>query len=332
MRTKYRRRSVLRLSRTGLLIAAGLPLAVLAQQATDYPTRPVKILVGYQAGGPTDLTARLIAARLQTALGQPFVVENKPGAGSNIASEQLAASPPDGYTLMVAASQTTWNSILYKGLKYDPVKSFAPISKIMASPAVLVTSPQLPVKTVGELLARARKDPGKMSFASTGNGSVPHLTGELLKAKAGVELIHVPYRGAGPAMTDLLSGQVDMAFMTALSAMPFVKDGKLQALAVTSEQRLRQLPDVPTLKEAGVPGVDIESWNGMFAPAGTPPAIVQKLNAQVVAALQAPDVRKSFEDQAATVVGNSPAEFAAQIQNEVQKNGQFIRSINLKVD
>ncbi|MEJ8815867.1 tripartite tricarboxylate transporter substrate binding protein [Variovorax ureilyticus] len=315
-----------------LLVAAAVPTMCFAQAAAEYPSKPVKVLVGYQAGGPTDLTARLIATKLQTALGQAFVVDNKPGAGSNIASEQAASSPADGYTLLVAASQMTWNSALYKNVKYDPVRSFVPISKIMASPAVLVVSPNLPIKTVADLVSLAKREPSKISFASSGNGTVPHLSGELFKSAAGVQMTHVPYKGAGPALTDLLGGQVDVSFMTALSAIQYVKDGKLRALAVVSNERLPQLPNVPTLKESGISGVDVESWNGLFAPAGTPPSIVQKLSDAVVKIMKEPDVRKVFVDQAATPIGNSSSEFAAEVRAEVQRNNAFIKSANLKID
>lgn len=312
--------------------AAAMPVAALAQAPGEYPVKPVKILVGYQAGGPTDLTARLLATKLQTALGQPFIVDNKPGAGSNIASEQLASSPADGYTLMVAASQMTWNSAIYKNVRYDPIRSFVPISKVMSSPAVLVVNPNLPIKTVADLVAYAKKDPKMLSYASSGSGTVPHLSGELFKAVTGVNMTHVPYRGAGPALNDLLGGQVDLSFLTALSAMQFVKEGKLRTLAVVSNRRLPQLPNVPTLQEAGVVGVDMESWNGLFAPAGTPPAIVQKLGNAVARIMKDPEVRKVFEDQAATAIGNTPAEFDAEVRADVKRNQAVIKSANISVD
>lgn len=317
---------------TTLAAATATLVPIVSGAQADYPTKPVKILVGYQAGGPTDLTARLVANKLQGQLGQAFIVENKAGAGSNIASEQLATSPADGYTLMVAASQMTWNGILWKGVKYDPVRSFAPISKIMSSPAILVVTPSFPAKSVADLIAEAKKNPGVISFASSGNGTVPHLSGELLKAKAKIDIIHVPYRGAGPALTDLLSGQVKMSFLTALSAMPYIQEGKLRPLAVTSDRRLPQLPNVPTLAEAGVKGVEVESWNGLFAPAGTPAPIVQRLSDALAKVLKDPEVRKVFEDQAATVVGNSSTEFASQIKAEVARNTEFVKSANLKID
>jgi tripartite-type tricarboxylate transporter receptor subunit TctC len=319
-------------TKIAIAVAAATPFIASAQAPSDYPMKPVKILVGYQAGGPTDMTARLLAAKLQTELGQAFVVENKPGAGSNIASEQLASSPADGYTLMIAAAQMTWNTALYPSVKYDPIKSFIPISKVMTSPAVLVVNPLLPIKSVAELIAYAKKEPGKLSFASSGNGTVPHLNGERFKASTGTNLIHIPYRGAGPALNDVLGGQVNVSFLTALSAVKLIKDGKLRALAAVSSHRLPQLPDVPTLKEVGVSGVDIESWNGLFAPAGTSPVIVKRLSDAVVKIMKEPDVKKVFEDQAATVIGNSAAEFGAELQVEIQRSLAFVKAANIKMD
>lgn len=318
-----------------LLSAIALTLSgpALAQDAAaSYPNKPVRIVVGYQAGGPTDLTARLIASKLQTSMGQSFIVENKPGAGSNLASDQVAASAPDGYTLLIAASQLTWNSVLYSSLKFDAVNSFSPVSEIMTSPAVLVVGPTNKARTVAELVSLAKESPGKLNFASTGNGSVPHLAGELFQSRAKVKIVHIPYRGAGPAMNDLMGGQVDMYFMTALTAVPHIQANRLRALAVTSSKRLPQLPNVPTMAEAGIQDVELDSWNGLLAPAGTPKAIVDKLHREVEKALAAPEVRKTFEDQAATVVGSSPAEFSAHIKQEVQRGAAFVKSINLRLE
>jgi tripartite-type tricarboxylate transporter receptor subunit TctC len=322
--------------RTAGLLASALLCLHGAAQAQDasahYPNKPVRIVIGYQPGGPTDLTARVVATKLQAALGQPFIVENKPGAGSNLASEMVAAAAPDGYTLLVAASQLTWNSVLFKKLKFDAVKSFEPVSMIMSAPAVLVVNPALPVKDLAELVSMAKKQPGKLSFASSGNGSVPHIAGELFKTRAGINLLHVPYRGAGPALSDLLGNQVSMSFMTALSALPHVQNNKLKPLAVTSRQRLPMLPNVPTMAEAGVPGVEVDSWNGLFAPAGTPKEIVDKLYRELAKALATPEVRKTFEDQAATVVGSSPAEFSSFLKKEVVEGSAFAKSINLSLE
>ncbi|MBF6989149.1 tripartite tricarboxylate transporter substrate binding protein [Cupriavidus sp. IK-TO18] len=317
-----------------LAMALLVPMSVKAQAAApSYPNKPVRILVGYPAGGPTDLTARMIAAKLQASMGQSFVIDNKPGAGSNVASEMLATSPADGYTLMIAAAQLTWNSVLYKNIRYDAIKSFEPISRLMSAPAVLAVNPaKVNAKTVSELVAQAKKEPGKYTFASSGPGSVPHIAGELLKSKAKIDLLHVPYKGSGPAVNAVLGGETDMYFMTVLSSMPYFKSGKLRPIAVTSNHRIPQLPDVPTMAEAGVAGVEIDSWNGLFAPAGTPKEIVEKLGKEVRKVMEMPDVRKAFEEQGATVVGSTPAEFSAYLKKEVSLGTTFARSINLKLD
>ena len=317
----------------GMSCLMSLGLNVLAQDSADnYPNRTVRIIVGYQAGGPTDLTARLIASRLQTYLGQSFIVDNKPGASSNRASEIVAASPPDGYTLMVAASQLISSSVLFKDVKFDAEKSFVPITEIMMSPAVLVIGPSLQVKSVSELIALAKKQPGKLSYASTGSASVPHVSAELFQQRAQVSLLHVPYRGAGLALNDLLGGQVDIFFMTALSAIPHITSKKVLPLAVTSKQPLLQLPDVPTMAQAGIADLELETWNGLFAPKGTPKAIVDKLYQAVSKALADPEVRKTFEDQAAVVVGSSPTEFAVHIRQEVQRVTVLSKTIKLELD
>ena len=302
-----------------------------AAQASDYPTAPVKIVVGFSAGGPTDLAARLIGAKLQAALGQAFVVENKPGAGSNLASEIVAAAAPDGDTLLMAAPPLAINGHLYKGLHFDVQKSFAPISQVMSAPCILAVRPDS-YKTLAELLAAAKQQPGKLSFSSSGAGGSQHLAGELMQQKAGIKLIHVPYKGAAPALSDLLGGQISMGFMTSLSSVPYFTSGKLRALAVAAPQRLPQLPDVPTMAEAGLPGVEINSWSGLLAPAHTPPEIVARLNREVVKALAAPDVRDRLVSQGAVVVGSTPAEFAAYLAREYADYGRLIRSINLTLD
>lgn len=300
--------------------------------AANYPNKPVRIVVGYQAGGPTDLTARLMASKLQAMLGQAFIVDNKPGASSNRASEIVASSAPDGYTLLVAASQIISSSVLFKDVKFDAEQSFAPITEIMMSPAVLVVGPSLQVKSLSELITQAKQSSGKLSFASTGSASVPHVSAELFQLRANIKLLHVPYRGAGLALNDLLGGQVDMFFMTALSAIPYIQSGKVRPLAVTSEQPLAQLPNVPTMAQAGIEGLELASWNGLFAPAGTPQAIVDKLYRAVSKVLKDPEVRKTFEDQAAVVVGSSPKEFAMYIKQEVQRVTALSQTIKIEID
>jgi len=316
-----------------LTVFAMIGQTVYAQDiAESYPNKSVRIVVGYQAGGPTDLSARLIASKIQAALGQAFIVGNKPGGSSNRASEIVATSAPDGYTLLIAASQLVSSSVLFKDVKFDAEKSFAPITEIMMSPAVLVVGPSLQVKSLSELISLAKKQPGKLSYASTGSASVPHVSAELFQLHAKINLLHVPYRGAGLALNDLLGGQVDLFFMTALSAIPYIQSGKVRPLAVTSKEPLPQLPRVPTMAQAGIQGVELESWNGLFAPAGTPQPIVDKLYHEVSKVLKDPDVRKTFEDQAAVVIGSSPKEFAVYIKQEVQRVTALSQTIKIEID
>jgi tripartite-type tricarboxylate transporter receptor subunit TctC len=314
------------------LLAGGLAPLARAQGAADtYPSGPVKIVVGFSAGGPTDLAARLVAAKLQQALGQTFLVENKPGAGSNLASGIVADAAPDGYTLLMAAAPLAINNHLYKGLKWNVLSSFAPITQVMSAPCILAVRPDS-YKTMAELVADAKKNPGKLSYSSSGAGGSQHLAGELLQQKAGIKLIHVPYKGASPALNDLLGGQIQMGFMTSLSSVPYFKSGKLRALAVAAPQRMPQLPDVPTMAEAGFPGVEMNSWSGLLAPAKTPPEIVAKLNREAVKALQAPDVHDKLVAQGAMVVASTPQEFATYLKNEYENYGKLIEAIHLSLD
>lgn len=311
--------------------AALIPITVSAQP-TNYPQKAVKIVVGYQAGGPTDMVARMLATKLQTALGQPFIVENKTGAGSNIASEFVAASPPDGYTLLLAAAPITMNSFTYKNQKFDVQKSFEPISMVMSAPGVLAVSPNLPVKNLQELIALAKKSPGQLSFGSTGNGGSQHMAGELLKERAQIEILHVPFKGASGALTDLMAGHISMAFMTSASAMPYLQSGKVRPIAVAASKRLHLLPNVPTFTEAGLPGFESDSWSGLFAPAGTPQAVVNKLHAEIVKAVASSDFKDKLESQGAVLVGNSPAEFRGQIQREVEHWAKQFKTVKVSND
>lgn len=313
------------------LALGGMAPLVRAQAGAEWPNGPVKIVVGFSAGGPTDLAARLIAARLQAAFGQSFVVENKAGAGSNLASEIVAAAAPDGHTLLMAAAPIAINGHLYKNLKFDVLKSFDPVSQVMSAPCILAVRPDS-YKTMAELLAAAKKEPGRLSYSSSGAGGSQHLAGELLQQKAGIQLIHVPYKGAAPALNDLLGGQVAMGFMTSLSSVPHFKSGKLRALAVAAPQRLPQLPDVPTMAEVGLPGVEINSWSGLLAPAKTPPQVVEKLQREVAKALAAPDVREKLVAQGAVVVGGTSGEFASYLAREHGEYGKLIKSIKLSLD
>lgn len=314
-----------------LLLAVGSGSAS-ADLASDYPNRPVRVVVGYQAGGPTDVVARLLATQLQTTFGQPFVVENKPGAGSNIASDHVAGAKADGYTLLFAAAPIASNGFVYKNLKWDVRKSFAPISQVMSAPAILAVSPTLPVHTLADLIALARKQPGKLSFASTGNGGTQHLAGEMLKQQAGINMIHVPYKGASSVITDLIAGNVSMAFMTSVSAMPYLKAGQIRPIAVTAPKRLTLLPNVPTMAEGGVPGLEVDSWSGLFAPAGTPRPIIEKLQQAVIKAVATAEMRDNLQPQGAVLVGNTSSEFKAYIDKDVEHMARLFQTVKVTLD
>jgi tripartite-type tricarboxylate transporter receptor subunit TctC len=303
---------------------------VAAQQ--PYPSMPIKIVVGYQAGGPTDITARLIATKLQASLGQAVIVENKLGAGSNIASEFVASARADGYTLLLAAAPIAWAPMLSKSVKFDVRKSFEPVINVMSAPSILAVPGNSPAKNLGEFVALAKKQPGKLTFGSSGNGGSQHLAGELLKQRAGIDILHVPYKGASGALNDLMAGHVDMVFMTSMSSIPHLKSGNPRPLAVASSKRLRELPDVPTVAEAGYPGFEAESWNGLFAPAKTPPEIVARLNAEVNKALSAPDVRDTLTSQGAAVVGGSSEEFRKYVSQEVDRWGKLLKTVKVTLD
>lgn len=316
-----------------LASASAAALAVPAVQAQDnYPSKPVRIVVGYQAGGPTDIVARLLATKLQAALGQSFVVDNKPGAGSNIASGEVAAAAPDGYTLLLAAAPITMTRFLYKGLKWDVQKSFEPVSLVMSAPAVLAVAPGVPVANLRELIALAKKEPGKLTFGSSGSGGSQHLAGEMFKQRAGIDLVHVPYKGAAGALNDLIAGHVTMAFMTSVSALPHLQAGKVKPIGVAAASRLPTLPDVPTISEAGLPGFESDSWNGLFAPAGTPQAIVQLLQRETARAVASAEMREKLVPQGAVLVGNTPAEFRTYIGKEVEHWDKLFKTIDVKIN
>ena len=316
------------------LLAAFL-LALVAGTAAaqgSYPNRPIRVLVGYTPGGATDIVARLVAGKMQEILGQPIVVENKPGAGSNIASEMVVNSAPDGYTLLVGSIANATNMVVYKKLRYDTLRDLAPITQLMSAPSVLAVHPSFAAKNLQELIAQAKKNPGKYAFSSSGPGGSPHLAGEMLKMRAGIDLIHVPYKGASPALNDLLGGQVQMGFQTALSAVPHFQAGQLRVIAVASNKRLAQLPDAPTMAEAGLPNFEVSSWNGLFAPAKTPPEILARLHDAAVKALNSPDVKEKLMAQGAEAIGSTPGEFRAYIKSEIEKWGEVVRVSGAKVD
>jgi tripartite-type tricarboxylate transporter receptor subunit TctC len=311
------------------LLALALPAA--AQEAR-WPAKPVKLVVGYTPGGATDIIARTLAAKLTDMLGQTVIVENKPGATSNIASEAVAKAAPDGYTLLMGTIANATNMTAYKNLGYDTMRDFVHITQTMSAPSVLAVHPSVPAKTLKELIALAKQQPGKLTYASSGNGGSPHLAGEMLKLRAGIDIVHVPYKGATPAMTDLLGGQVTMSFQTALSAIPHLQGGKLNVIAVAAHRRMSLLPNVPTMAEAGIADFEVSSWNGLFAPAKTPPEIVNRLHQSTVKALAMADVREKLAAQGAEGVGQSPEEFRAYIRSEIDKWGRVIRESGAKVE
>lgn len=313
-----------------VLIAGGATVA----QGQSYPVKPLRFVVPFPPGGPLDIMARGIGAKLQEAWGQPVVVENKPGAGGGIGADAVAKSPGDGYTLLMGAVSThAINPWLYASIPYDPVKDFIPVTLVAQVPNILVVNPGVPVKSVKELIAYAKAKPGALSFASGSTGSTGHLAGELFKTMAGVDMVHVPYKGAAPAMFDLLAGQTQLMFDNIANALPQVKAGKLRALAVTTTKRSPAVPDLPTLDEAGLAGFDLTTWFGVFVPARTPPGVVDRLNAEIVRALSSAELRDRL-----TAMGTEPptitkpSDFAAFVQRESAKYAQVVKTSGARVE
>jgi len=320
--------------RRGLLAAAAacaLWPALAAAQA--FPTKPITIIVPFAAGGTTDILARIIAQGLTAELGQSVVVDNRAGAGGNIGGQAAARAAADGYTLFMGTVGThAINAALYKKMPFDPVKDFAPLTRVANVPNLLVANPAQPFKTVQELIAYAKANPGKINFGSSGSGSSIHLSGELFKSMAKVDMQHVPYKGSAPAVTDLLGNQIAIMFDNMPSAIQHVRSGKLRAIAVTTAKRSPELPDVPTIAEAGVPGYEATSWFGMFAPAATPAPVVGQLNKALVKVLAQPDIKKKINEQGAETAGETPEQFAAFIQQEAVKWGKVVRESGASVD
>ena len=312
-------------------VIAFVPALSLA--ADPWPNKPITYVVPFAPGGNTDTLARIIGPKLSTALGQPVVVENKPGAGGNIGSDFVAKAKPDGYTILGGTiSSHAINASMYPNMPYDPIKNFEPITVLGQAPLLLVVPADSPYKTVKDLLDAAKAKPGALSFASAGNGTSPHLAGELLKSSAKIQATHVPYKGSGPAVTDILAGHVQFMFDTALIVGGHIKAGKLRPLAVTSSKRTSLFPDVPTLAEAGVPGYEIGSWQAVYAPAGTPKPIVERLNAEIVKALKSPDVAERFGALGMEPVANTPAQMAEFNKAEVAKWAKIVKEANIKAE
>jgi len=324
---KLSRRKILHLT-AGIAALPALPRIARAQ---TYPTRSVLLLVGYAPGGPTDICARLISQSLSQRLGQQFVVENRSGAGSNIATEAAVQAAPDGYTLLLVTSSNAINATLYRNLNFDFMRDIAPIAGIMQAPSVLEVNPSLPIKSVPEFIAYAKTNPGKVNMGTAGNGSPPHMFGELFKAMAGVDLAVVGYRGGGPALVDLLSGQVQVMFEGITSSIGYIRAGKLRALAVTSAKRSTALPDIPTIGEF-VPGYAAAGWFGLGAPKGTPQPIIDMLSKAIGEALADPEMKARFADLGAEAMPMTPAEFGNLVADDTQKWAKVIRSADIKLD
>ncbi|KAA0179420.1 tripartite tricarboxylate transporter substrate binding protein [Cupriavidus gilardii] len=321
-------------SLTFATVALGLAaaLATPAAQAA-YPERPIRWIVPFPAAGAMDNIARTLGEEMSQTLGQSIVVENRPGAGGNIGAELVARSPADGYTMLIVANGMAVNPALYRKLTYDPIKDFSPVSLLAVVPNVLVANKaKTSAKTVPEVIASAKSQPGKYTYASAGNGTSIHLAGELFTSMAGVELLHVPYKGSGPAVTDLLGGQVDYMFDSITSAKPHIDAGKLTAIAVTTSKRSATLPNVPTVAEAGLPGYELSPWFAAFVPAGTPPAVVETLNRAMVDALRKPAVQKRLAAIGAEPIGSTPAELKQHLAKETDKWGKLIRMRGIRAD
>ena len=316
-----------------VVVMAAFPAAA-QDPAAQFPSRPIRIVVPFPPGGVTDRLARVIAQKMQENWGQPVVAENRPGASGMIAAEAVAKSAPDGYTLMMGHIGThAINVSLFGKLPYDPVKDFAPISLLVSVPNVLLLHPSVPAGSVRELIVLARQRPGTLNFASPGSGTSGHMSGELFKSLAGVDIVHVPYKGPGPALQDLVAGQVNMLFDTVASSMPQVRAGKLKGLAVTARERTPIAPEIPTMEEAGVRGYEIAPWFAAYAPAGTPAPVVGKLQSEMARILMLPDVRAAFVDQQGmTLIGSTPGELSAHMQREIAKWATVVKATGAKSD
>lgn len=319
-------RSLVRLLATVLALAAG------AAWAQSYPARPVKVIVAFAPGTTSDIIGRMFAERLTAAMGQPFVVENRTGAGGTIGAELVAKSPPDGYTLLVSTAALPVSAWVFPNLKYDTAKDFASITVMTHSPLALAANLDFPPRTVGELIAYAKANPGKVSFGSAGVGTSHHLTGEKFKLDTGIDMVHVPYKGSGPAHVDLMGGQIQIMFDNIFALMPHFKSGKLRPLAVSSAKRHPLLPDVPSISEAGVRDFETVAWFGFAAPAGTPREVTARLNTEIVKALAIPEVRQRLIEQGSEIVGNSPEAADRFLKSEVERWGVVVRAANIKAN
>ena len=316
-----------------LLAAACTAFAAPAALAQKFPDKPIRFIVPFPPGGGNDILARAIAPKMGEFLGQPVVIDNRAGAGGNIAAEIVAKSPGDGYTLLLGNNSIlATNAALYGKLAYDAVKDFAPVILVASQPNILVVHPSLPVKTIKELVALAKSKPGQLNYASSGSGAAAHLSGELFKAMTKVDMVHIPYKGAGPALNDVLAGQDQLMFATALSVVPHIRSGRLRALGVTTAARMKSMPELPTIAEAGVPGFEATTWHGIVMPANTPVALVSRVNADVAKVLQMPDIRDRFAALGGEIIGGTPDEFAAYIKKEIPKWTKVVKDSGARAD
>ena len=314
-----------------LLAAAAASVAAQSAPAAAYPVKAVRIIVGFSPGGSTDVTARIVAQKMSESWRQQVIVENRPGAGGNIGAEAVAKAPPDGYMLLLATTGVmSINHRLYRSLPYDALRDFAPVTQIGSLPLILIVHPSLPVRSVKELIALAKARPGQLSYASSGVGGATHMTAEVFRMLAGVDILHIPYKGSGQAMADLIGGQVPLAFDQITSSLSHVESGKLRALAVTSAKRFASVPQLPTMAEAGVPGYEAVSWNGLAAPAATPADVVTRIRAEVARVVQLPDIKERFFRDGIEPVASTPEQFAAHIRAERAKWEKVIDAAGIK--
>jgi tripartite-type tricarboxylate transporter receptor subunit TctC len=307
--------------------------AILPARAADYPNRPITLMIGFAPGGPSDVMARILTKKLEEILKQPFVIENRAGAGGSIAGTAVARSAADGYTVLLATgSLLAINVSLYKNLGYDPEKDFEPISVIGTQTNVLYVHPSLPAKSLGEFIAHAKANPGKLSFGSGGNGTPAHLAGEMLKIEAKIDMTHVPFRGTGPALQSVIGGHVPIAFNPPSPLLPHIQAGSIRPIAVTTLKRTVALPEVPTIAETGFPGFEATTWHALVAPAGTPKEVIATLHRATVATLNDPDVHKSLTELGVDVVGNTPEEFRAYLKAEIPKWAEVVKASGAKLD
>jgi len=320
-------------TRMAVVAASAVLLNVLPVAAADYPIRPVTLVVAFTPGGPSDVLARIVGKKMEQLLGQPFVIENRPGAGGNIAAEGVAHSVPDGYTLLMGNNSIlATNEALYKHINYSPGKDFVPITLIGTQANILVVNPDVPAHSLKELIALAKMQPGKINFASSGYGAAAHLAGELFKSEAKVNIVHVPYKGAAPALQDVIGGHDQMMFATAASVIGHIEGGRVRALAVTTLKRTKVLPDLPTMDEAGLKGFDASTWHGLVAPAGTPPQVIASLHDAAVKALHDPGVQDSLGKLGVDIVADTPQEFQAYINSEIPKWTAIVKASGATLD